>query len=107
MSPTTSPTHCLLHLALPQALEDGLLDALLALPGPSPVLEVFRAESLGPDVPLPTALEQVRGRSQRRIVQLLLPLADVAPLLQALDQTGVTAGLRWWTTAVLDFGSHE
>ena len=104
-TPATPASHCLLHLALPLGLEEALLDSLQSLPGPAPELILVRSETLGADVPLASPLEQVLGRARSRIVQLLLPQAEVTAWLDQLRQAGAPSGLRWWTTPVLDCGS--
>jgi hypothetical protein len=77
-------THCLLTLNLPLALEDEVLDVLLAHPDWSDGFSVVHTEAFGRDVALPSVMEQIRGRAKRCDVRLSLARDRVELVLAAL-----------------------
>lgn len=92
-----------LTLLCPPAIEEKLLDLLLM----SSTTTVFTST--------PTAahglahddlnqIEQVLGRAQAVQVQVIVPGADKAPLLEALRRRFSKTGLRYWVTPVLEAG---
>lgn len=79
-------THCLLTLNLPLALEDEVLDVLLAHPDWTDGFSVVHTEAFGPDVELPSVMEQIRGRAKRCDVRLSLARERLDVVLAALRQ---------------------
>jgi hypothetical protein len=49
-------------------------------------------------------MEQVRGRSRRRLLQILLSQEHVPPLLDALRIAIPSEEVAWWTVPVSGFG---
>ncbi|MBC7213702.1 MAG: DUF3240 family protein [Burkholderiaceae bacterium] len=101
---TTVAPDCLLTLALPQALEEELLDALLALPEQVPGFTVLQAQGVGAQVALPSSMEQVTGRARRVLVQVALRQDHVPSLLQALKQHLPSPQIAYWIVPLLAFG---
>ena len=95
---------CLLTLSLPKALEETLLDALQALPEHPGPYTVLLGHSLGAGVDLPSAMEQVKGRARRTLVQTVLAESTVPPLIQALQAAVPHPDISWWTTPLLQHG---
>ncbi len=95
---------CLLSLSLPVRLEEELIDLLREHPEAVSGFTVLPAEGFGEGTRLHTAMEQVRGRSRRCVVQILMSAAAVPPLLDALRERLPTPEIAWWTLPVTGFG---
>lgn len=94
----------LLTLALPLALEGDVLDVLVAHADRAPGFTVLAAEGLGRHEHLGSAMEQILGRSRRRLVQIAMAQPDVQPLLGALHQAIQNPAITYWLTPLLAFG---
>lgn len=92
-----------LTILCPPAVEEKLLDLLLL----SPNAAVFTSA--------PTAAhglafgnlnqtEQVLGRAFATQVQVIIPIADKLTLLGSIQTQFAGAGLRYWTTPVIEAG---
>ncbi|MGE0116018.1 MAG: DUF3240 family protein [Steroidobacteraceae bacterium] len=95
---------CLLTLALPAALEEEALDFLQEHPEWVNGFSVVQAEGFGSGSKLRSTLEQVRGRSQRILIQLLCSTSDREALTTALYAHYPSNEIAWWTTPVTGFG---
>ncbi|MDD2545453.1 MAG: DUF3240 family protein [Burkholderiaceae bacterium] len=105
----TAPAHrippdCLLTLAVPLALEEEILDALLRWPELAPGFSVMQGQGMGAHIELATTMEKVQGRARRVIVQIALAQAHVAPLIGALKQTLASAQIAYWVVPLMEFG---
>jgi len=94
---------CLTLLA-PRALEDILVDAVLAAAGSDAGFTVTPTDAAGPLFAPRGDHELVRGRSERIRIDTLLDEADARALIDRLKNT-VRADLRWWLSPVLDEGT--
>ncbi len=103
-SPSAAPPDCLLTLAVPRALEEELIDVLMAHPGHAPGFTLLHGFGLGSRVQLDSAMEQVQGRARRVFVQVALPRERVAPLLALLAQELQNPAIAWWLVPLLGFG---
>ncbi len=95
---------CLLTLALPDALEEEVLDHLAAQPEWVSGFSIMRAEGFGAGARLRSAMEQVRGRSQRHLIQILMRTEHVAPLVESLRSRFRSDEMAWWTVPLTGFG---
>ncbi len=95
---------CLLTLAVPQSLEEEILDALLALPDMAPGFTVVRGQGVGAHIELTSTLEQVQGRARRVIVQVALQQAHLPVLIDTLRQSLPNPQIAYWVTPLLGFG---
>lgn len=95
---------CQLTLALPAALEDEVLDVLRAHPEWVSGFTIAPADGFGAGAQHLSAIEQVMGRSRRRMVQILMRREDVEPLRLALAERFQAPDMAWWLTPVLGFG---
>ncbi len=102
--PLVSRPDVLLTLALPLALEEDVLDVLVAHAGQAAGFTVLAAEGLGRHEHLSSAMEQILGRSRRRLVQVAMAQPDVQPLLTALRQAVQNPAIVYWVTPLLAFG---
>jgi hypothetical protein len=100
----TTRYDCVLTLAVPEHLEEEMLDLLLTHDDLVSGFSVHAAEGLGAGAPLHTTLERVRGRSRRRMITLLLRHEQVDDLLDRLRLHITTPDIAWWTTPVTGFG---
>ena len=95
---------CLLTLALPADLEEEVLDHLSAHPEWVRGFSVMHAEGFGAGALLRTSMEQVRGRSRRRLVHLLMRQEHVDGLVGSLRANFSTPEMAWWTAPISAFG---
>jgi hypothetical protein len=49
-------------------------------------------------------MEQVRGRSRRRLIDLLIRREHLESLLESLRQEFKSPEMAWWTVSVTGFG---
>lgn len=95
---------CVLTLALPADLEEEVLDHLAAHPEWVSGFSVVHAEGVGRGAHLRSTMEQVRGRSSRRLVQILMNGEHVSALIESLRVAFHTPEMAWWTAAISGFG---
>lgn len=100
----TAAYDCLLTLAVPEHLEDEMLDLLLAHEDLVSGFSVYPAEGLGTGAHLHTTLEKVRGRSRRRMITLLLEQHQAVTLIERIKAQVPSPEVVWWTTALTGFG---
>jgi len=93
-------TNCLLTLSIPLALEDEVLDLLLAHPGLADGFSVTLTEAFGHDVALPSVMEQIRGRAKRCEVDLMLPRSGVDEVLRELRRACPNPSIHYRVTAI-------
>jgi len=104
MSPTYPEPDRLLTLVLPRSLEEEVLDTLHAHPALAQGFTVQHGAGMGTHVELASALEQVRGRAHRVIVQVALHESQVTSLLQALQADLPHPRITYWVLPLLAFG---
>ena len=106
MTPPASrlPPDCLLTLAVPDALEDEMLDTLRALPHLVPGFTLVKAHGLGTHIELDSAMEQVQGRARRVMVQMALQQAHLPALMDVLKQALPNPQVTYWVVPLLAFG---
>lgn len=96
-------SHLILHLIVPQAVEDALVEWLLEredVPG-------FTSSAVsghGSSERSLTTAEQVAGRSRRVMFRVLLPTATAREVLERLSADFGGSGLHFWTLPVLEHG---
>lgn len=93
-----------LTISLPNALEEDLLDHLLAHPEWVSGVTTLLAEGYGRDSSLQTTVEQIRGRARRRVVILLIKQEHLEPLLASLRTAFQSQEMAYWVTPLLQFG---
>ncbi len=96
-------TDCCLHLLLPLAVEERVVDLLLAR-GEAGVFTSAPTRAHGFAHGRLSAAEQVSGRSEASLVHLILPADEVDELLEELRRELRGSGVRHWVTAVLTHG---
>ncbi len=102
---TPVPVHdCLLTLSCPAELEEELIDLLREHPEWVSGFTSLAAEGFGSGTRLHSAMEQVRGRSRRRLLQVVLAGANVPQLLAVLRAALPSDEVAWWTVPVTGFG---
>lgn len=95
----------LLTLLAPAALEEDVIDLLLAAPELAPGFTTSPADGHGADVRLASAAEQVRGRGRRVRFEVALRAQDVPPLCEHLRGGLSGAHVFSWTTPLLSCGT--
>ena len=104
LPPPPSDKHCLLTLALPQSLEEEMLDLLHANEDLVPGFSVVHGHGLGAGVALVSAMERVQGRARRVLVQAVMREADLAPLLARLGSVLNAPSVFYWAVPLLASG---
>ena len=107
MTPPASrlPPDGLLTLAVPDALEDEMLDILRTLPELVPGFTLVKAHGLGTHVDLDSSMEQVQGRARRVMVQMALQQAHLPALMDVLNEALPSPQVTYWVVPLLAFGS--
>lgn len=103
MLPRAQPD-CLLTLAVPQALEEEILDALLSLPALAPGFTALRGQGIGAHVELASAMEQVQGRARRVVVQVAMEQSRVPQLIDTLRTVLPSPQIVYWVVPLLNYG---
>ncbi|MDD2610171.1 MAG: DUF3240 family protein [Giesbergeria sp.] len=103
-TPTKTPPDCLLTLALPQSLEEEMLDLLLSHPDMAPGFTVVQGQGVGRHIQLASGMEQVQGRARRIIVQVALAQAQLPSLLAILRHELPSPQIAYWVVPLLAFG---
>ena len=99
------PVHdCLLTLSCPAEVEEELIDLLREHPEWVSGFTSLAAEGFGSGTTLHSAMEQVRGRSRRRLLQVVLCAEHVQSLIDVLRAALPSDEIAWWTTPVSGFG---
>ncbi|MBC7202531.1 MAG: DUF3240 family protein [Pusillimonas sp.] len=92
-----------LNLVFPPSLEDALTEALLSNPA-APGFTLLHAEGHGNDFSLASISEQVRGRTDRRVLWMVIPQPEMEPLLTNLKQSITSHEIRWWAEPIIASG---
>ncbi len=100
----SQPHDCLFTLAVPEHLEEEMLDILLAHDDLVSGFSVHSAEGVGAGAPLHTTLERVRGRARRKIITLRLDHDKAQVLVERLRLQVPSPDIAWWTTSLTGFG---
>ncbi len=103
LEPTAIPD-CLLTISLPRALEEEIIDLLREQPQWVSGFTALPAEGFGSGTRLHSSMEQVRGRSSRCLLQVVLRSEHAEPLLAALKERIPSDEVAWWTVPVNGFG---
>ena len=92
-----------LTLLCPPAVEEKLLDLILMSPNAA-VFTSAPTAAHGLAFGRLNQTEQVLGRAFATQVQVIIPTADKAALLGSIQEQFAGAGLRYWTTTVVEAG---
>lgn len=94
-----------LHLILPNAFKEQVLDELLQHPDWVGPFTTHRVEGHGDPDSIASPAEQVRGRAERVSIEILMDTTHVEALLGRLRTDLPSRESIWWLTPVLAFGS--
>ncbi|MCX7627617.1 MAG: DUF3240 family protein [Methylophilaceae bacterium] len=94
-----------LNMILPMALKDQVLDLLLKHPDWVGPFTTHRVESHGDPDEVASIAEQVRGRTERVRIEILMNRAHVEALLARLRAELTSPDSVWWLTPILSAGS--
>jgi hypothetical protein len=94
-----------LHLVLPGALKDRILDQLLMHAHWVGPFTTHRVEGHGDPESIASPAEQVRGRAERVQIEILMESAHVGELLNSLRADIPSPQVTWWQTAISASGS--
>jgi hypothetical protein len=95
---------CEMTLAFPLALEEQIIDFLLDCPQWVQGFSLIDAQGMGRGAGLKSTMEKVRGRAQRRLMNILMRHDDVMPLVEALREEFRSPDMAYWVTPLLSFG---
>jgi hypothetical protein len=93
-----------LTLAAPRHLEEELVEQLLAHPDWAAGFTLYKAEGYSSHHESLSPQEQVRGRSERMAVQIVLDADHAQALLDHLRQCFPKRDVAYWLTPVIGFG---
>lgn len=96
-----------LNLILPLALRDQVLDHLLKRPEWVGPFTTHRVEGHGDPDGILSLAEQVRGRTERVRVEILMDASHVEALLSELQGGISSAESVWWLTPLLKMGDFR
>lgn len=94
----------LLTLAAPRALEEELMEQLLAHPEWASGFTLSHAEGHSHRHEHLSVQEQVRGRAARVRVEIVLETVQAQILVAHLGQRFPRPDVAWWTVPVAEFG---
>ena len=92
----------LLTLVAPAALEESLVDLLLAVPDLALGFTTTAADGRGAGIVLETANERVRGRGRRIRIEIALSAGALEPVLAQIREALPDANVFYWVTSLLD-----
>ncbi len=95
---------CCLTLVFPRALEENLVDHLLGHPELATGFTTVHVEGHGAGAAFHSVVEQVRGRSHRVQMQIVLNREDARTLVEHLKAELPNREIAYWITPVLEFG---
>lgn len=93
-----------LKLALPQALEEQVVDQLLEHPEGLGAFTTWAVDGHGSPGSIASSAEQVRGRAGRVQIEILVGQAQAQALVAHLKAALPTSEIAWWMTPVLANG---
>ncbi len=99
-----TPVDSCLTLVLPAALEEDMVDHMLAHPQWVTGFSIVRVDGAGRNVRLAGAAELVRGRSARVQLQVVLAREHADALVASLRAAFPLPDVVFWITPVLAFG---
>ncbi len=99
-----SAANCCLTLICHRSLEGRMLDHLLEHPEWVHGFSTSDIEGSSQQGHLPSVQEQVRGRSQRVEIRIVMSLDDANALLQYLKAEEANPQIAYWITPVIEFG---
>ncbi len=98
------PLNCLLTIVVPKALEEQLIDQLLERPDWVVGFTSYRVEGHGSAVKHHSLAEEVRGRSARLQVQMVMNTDDADLLIRQLRIDLPNPEVVYWKALIAEFG---
>ena len=99
--------NCCLTVACHRSMEERLVGHLLEHPEWVLGFVMFKAEGGSQKEKLPSMIEQVRGRSQRATLQVVMSLDNARALIAHLKLEESNPEIAYWITPVIEFGRME
>ncbi len=93
-----------LTLVAPRHLEEELLEGLLAHPEWAAGFTMMRADGHGSRLQVLSPQEQVRGRAERCVFQIVLEADQARSLIDSLKAALTTRDVAYWTLPVTEMG---
>lgn len=94
----------LLTLAIPTGLEEDIVDFLLARPEWASGFTLLAAHGIGAGSSLLSPMEQVQGRSAKKLVLIAGQSSALESLLHALSQEIPSSHVSYWMSPLLTCG---
>ena len=98
------PQDTCLTIVLPRALEENLVDHLLAHPEYAAGFTTTQVDGHGQSVARHGIAEEVRGRARRVQIQVVLNGEDAKALIEHLKASLPSREIAYWMTPVTEFG---
>jgi len=99
--------NCCLTVACHRSMEERLVGHLLEHPEWVRGFVMYKAEGGSQKEKLPSMIEQVRGRSQRATLQVVMSLDNARALIAHLKLEESNPEIAYWITPVIEFGRME
>ncbi len=94
----------MLHLLIPKALDHDVVDLLLTVQEQFDFMTVKDCDSAGPLAVFDNAMEKIRGRVQKRQIDIMVHQDQLTLLLATLQQQLANSRIPYWTSPVLQMG---
>ena len=101
---TGAPPTCLLTMIFPVAMEERVVDELLANPRLASGFTTWPVDGHGRHTGYATRADEVRGRSRRVRMEVATREEDARALLEQLAQALPGGAITWWVTALASVG---
>lgn len=102
---STGSRNSCLKLVLPKSLEEQVVDLLLGHPEWVGGFVTQHADGHGAPGSIASPAEQVRGRAERTVMEILVDADHARELVRHLQSELPNADIAWWLLPVLDAGS--
>lgn len=94
----------LVTLMIADQHEESLVDFLLALPQPPQDISFFNGHAIGPDAPLQSAHERVKGRARRTVIQFVVGESRAREIMMQLGTAFSGKRIHYRLMPVLNHG---
>jgi len=98
------PQDTCLTIVLPHSLEENLVDHLLGHPEYAAGFTTIQVDGHGQSISRHGIAEQVRGRSRRVQIQIVMNGEDAKALIEHLKASLPSKEVAYWMSPVMEFG---
>jgi len=99
-----TPPLCKLVFVCPKETLDGIVEILLELDQMHPAFTTFNADGHGHNFDVASTQEQVRGKVERRVLWLVLPVENKDKVINEVAAQVKNPHVIYWVEPILEFG---